>query len=176
MNDLDEIDKEFILLIMKGHSSSYRIWNFIGKNPDLNLKIKPMAYNNVNKRVLAIFKKGYLEEIKLDDKSNIHGRKDYKLSQKGMDFILLHMLTHPKDAKVTAEYINKFPKDKPLFDQLLINRVMSIMSAADQYLYPYGRTLKPSPDLRKFSIKKIPEKVQKTKLEHSKLQIENHIT
>jgi hypothetical protein len=49
---------------------------------------------------------------------------------KGMELVLIHMLTHYKEAKVVAEYMEKFKLDKKNFDHLLMNRVISIMNAA----------------------------------------------
>jgi len=107
---IDEIDKQFLLLFIKGSTSSYGIWNIISKNPDLN--IKPMAYNNINKRIVALYNKGYLEEIDLQDKFNIHGRKDYRVTIEGIEQVIPHILNLKKgnvftEIRTITEYLDK---------------------------------------------------------------------
>jgi hypothetical protein len=93
---------------MKNYTSSYQIWNFIEKNPGLN--IKPMAYNNVNKRILNLCKNGYLEEINLPNRVNMHGRKDYKVTSKGVEQLIPHIFMHTKeDHQTIIQYLHKFP-------------------------------------------------------------------
>src|SRR4051794_23207695 len=96
-DDLDLIDQEFMFLIVKGYSSSYQIWNYMKKNADKNPKdinnVKPMAYNNTNKRILILCGKGYLEETSQwnqQQQPNLHGRKDYRISMKGMEYLMTH--------------------------------------------------------------------------------------
>jgi hypothetical protein len=58
------------------------------QNPDK----KVMTYRNTNKRVTRLVKLGLLEEIKSDAYMvNIHGRKDFRVSKKGIKQLILYI-------------------------------------------------------------------------------------
>ena len=146
------MDMGFILLIMKGYTSSYQIWNYVSKNPNSN--IKSMAYNNVNKRILSLHKKGYLEEIKAEQ-YNLHGRKDYKVTIDSMEQLIPYLLLQSKmdDFKAIAEYVLKSGLDDQLFRSMLANKITDILIAADNYCrFVHVELQIPSKDIRQIKI------------------------
>jgi hypothetical protein len=131
-----------MLLIMKSYTSSYQIWNLIAKNPDLdpNLDVKLMAYNNVNKRILKLHQNGYLEIVKRQNKTNTHKRKDYGVTKKGIEQLIPYLLTHPKEAEIVTKYVNKLDTmKKHILGNLLIDKIVSTLDFANQYLGSIGR-------------------------------------
>jgi len=96
-----------MFLIMKDYTSAYEIWNYIGQHP--TLEIRPMAYFNTNKRILRLYKNGFLEVIKRSDKSDKHGRRDYKITPKGMNQLIPYVFLHPEETETIINYLHKFP-------------------------------------------------------------------
>lgn len=72
-----------------------------------------MAYNNVNKRIMNLVKDGLLEEVKIGE--SIHGRKDFKLTMKGLEQLMPHVTAHPESAKTIHAYMDRFKLDKQAF-------------------------------------------------------------
>lgn len=78
-----------------------------------------MAYNNVNKRVVDLHKKGYLELAEIDDGSpNIHSRRDYKLSVTGMNELIRYLISNYEylgskfEILSLIKYMDEFGLDK----------------------------------------------------------------
>jgi hypothetical protein len=110
-----------ILLITKGHTSSYSIWTAM--TAEAKRKSKPdkvIAYKNIHQRALNLLKHGYLEEIKFD-LINMHGRRDYKLTLKGMKQLVPHLKQHPDNVKHLIEYMDKIKFRKELFINVLVD-------------------------------------------------------
>ena len=78
--------------------------------------------------------------------------RDYKLSPKGMDFIIVHGLINPSDSKLVTEYLDRFPNDVSHLTHILILRMKSIIDVARSYQNYRGGELFISPSLDKVSI------------------------
>ena len=71
---------------------------------------KVMTYRNTNKRVIRLAKLELLEEIKPDSNTvNIHGRKDYKVTTKGLKHLIPNIMT-AEDARTITAYVDRFFK------------------------------------------------------------------
>jgi hypothetical protein len=128
--EIDSFDKELILLVTKGYSSSYSMWAFMKRN----FQGKVMAYINVNKRVTRLVKAGFLEEIRPGSYTvNIHGRKDYKVTVKGMVQLIPHILTHHDEVKGLDQYMDKIALDKIKFTLSLLEGLASAMESVNEY-------------------------------------------
>ena len=128
----------FILLIMKGYSSSYQIWNYISKNPKSN--IKSMAYNNVNKRILLLHKKGYLEEIRSEQYS-LHGRKDYRIKRHAIEPLISYLLFQSENFQIISEHISRSKLDREAFENRLNLKLLDILESGNSYYDSVGKTL-----------------------------------
>lgn len=91
-----------------------------------------MAYNNVNKRIVNLAKAGLLEETKIGE--SIHGRKDYKLTMKGLSELIPHILAHPEEVKNIVRYIDQFGLDKESFEEILLDKIGSSLTMLSLYL------------------------------------------
>lgn len=134
---LDTTDTEIILLVMKGRRSAYSVWTTMKKESrEKNLDIKVMTYRNINKRVIKLAKLGLIEEeTKLDVHAvNIHGRKDYKITTKGLECLIPHMMAYPEDVKNIIEHMDKFGVDKKVIGDLLKDRVRTTFESVNQFL------------------------------------------
>ena len=106
MEYIDWNDKMFLYDILEGYTSAYalnkkhKIEYEKGKlsDPYNAEQDKPLAYQNINKRFQKYHKLGILEEIKTVGNSK-HGRKDFKVSEKGLVFLIadgMHPDMHTK--------------------------------------------------------------------------------
>ena len=147
--DLDTSDREILLFITKGHTSSYSIWLAMKKtaaafkgNVGAESKIeskKVMTYRNNNKRVIRLAQLGLIEEIKPSPHTvNIHGRKDYKVTQKGMEQLASYFLTHPDDVKIMDEYMGRFRLNKQAFGEMFMSMVTSAMKSTNEIMENIG--------------------------------------
>jgi hypothetical protein len=126
--ELDSTYREIILLVTKGHTSSYSIWMAMTEEAKRSSKPKKViAYKNVHQRALTLLKHGYLEEIK-SDLINMHGRRDYKLTLKGLKQLVPFIKLHPDNVKHIVGYMDKIKFPKELFVNVLVDEV-SITSA-----------------------------------------------
>jgi hypothetical protein len=132
-----------MLLITKGTSSSYSIWSTMNKQ----LQGRGMAYININKRIRRLTKAGLLEETKIGE--SIHGRKDYKITMKGIEKLTPYILTHPEEVQNIIQYMDKFGQDKTAFGELLVFRIGFMLGVANVYLKSMG-----SPELTEIFSKK----------------------
>lgn len=134
---LDATDNEIILLVMKGRSSAYSVWTTMKKEArEKNLDRKVMTYRNINKRVIKLAKLGLIEEVTEPDVHavNIHGRKDYKITVKGLECLIPHMMAYPEDVKSIIKHMDKFGVDKKVIGDLLKDRVRAIFESVNQFL------------------------------------------
>lgn len=122
--ELDAFDTDMLVTIIKtgfryGSASSYSIWSYLKDEAiltgDLN---KFMAYKNVNKRIVKLLNHGLISQIN-KGKTNVHGRKDYKLTDIGLTYLVPYFLTHPKDVRILVYYMNNHKIDKNNFGRLL---------------------------------------------------------
>jgi hypothetical protein len=130
--DLDTSDREILLFVMKGCRSSYAIWSAMKKATEKKgLERKLMTYRNNNKRVIRLARLGLIEEMKPDMHTvNIHGRKDYKVTEKGMEQLAPYILTHPEDVKeFIQEYMYKNPSNKHKLGQILMDNFESALQS-----------------------------------------------
>jgi hypothetical protein len=131
----DTTDSEIILLIMKGKKSSYSVWAYMTKESKEGRRTKKvMTYRNINKRVIRLAKLGLIQEIKVDDPHsvNIHGRKDYKITLKGLECIIPQMIAYPEDIKTIIEYMDKFRVDKRSIGPVLAEKAASAFQSINQ--------------------------------------------
>ena len=120
---INEIDMELMLLVMRGYTSSYSLWNYAQENK--TEYIKPVAYKNVNQRFLRLARLGYIEEVKLGN--NPHRRIDYKLKIKGLEQLIPYLLTHPNEIENIVKYMDKFELDKELFGFQLVENTETML-------------------------------------------------
>jgi hypothetical protein len=135
------IDRDFLLLFIKGFTSSYAIWSHIKKEAKEkgadNTSLKVMAYNNVNVRVTNLLREGFLEEVKIG--GSIHGRKDFRLTNKGLEQLMPHVIAHPEDAKAVHAYMDRFNVDNQAFGKMLVGNVISNIDSENEYLVSMKR-------------------------------------
>jgi hypothetical protein len=138
LSDLDATDSEIILLVIKGRgsASAYAVWTSMKKEArEKNLDRKVMTYRNINKRVVKLAKLGLIEEIKPDIQTiNIHGRKDYRITVRGLESLIPHIMAYPKDVKTIIEHMDKFGLDKKVIGDLLSDRIHSTVESVNQFL------------------------------------------
>ena len=87
---LGSTERAFLLLILVGNSSAYKIFLHL-KNPKLTT-LKPMAYKNVHKRVKRLLSLGLIEELDEKFKRNAI---NYRLTSRGIFQYLLTGNTIP---------------------------------------------------------------------------------
>jgi hypothetical protein len=147
--DLDTTDKAIILLITRGYSSAYSIWARMkkyAKDKDIVIlmegedKGSVMTYKNINKRIIKLSKRGFLEEIKqaTPNVPNLHGRKDYKLTQEGALCLQDHIIANPDDIRDIVGYLIKNQMDMRDFTKLLMDRLTSTIHSAEVYRKTIG--------------------------------------
>lgn len=100
-----------------------------------------MAYININKRITELANMGLLEEIKPNVHTvNIHGRKDYKVTLKGLGRLMLQPILSPaEDVEVITTYMDRVGLDKRVFVNRLIDEIDSNLDFTNQYLQTIGQ-------------------------------------
>ncbi len=90
---------------------------------------KVMTYRNNNKRVIRLAELGLIDEIRsgAPNTVNLHGRKDYKVTRKGLEQLLPHVITHPDDVKGITEY-------NPAFGEMLVTKMTPMIKSTNGYL------------------------------------------
>lgn len=137
--ELDATDNEILLLVTKGRTSAYSVWAAMKKeikDEKRDAYRKVMTYRNINKRVIKHAKLGLIEEIKPDAHTiNIHGRKDYKVTTKGLKHLIPNIMT-AEDARTITTYVDRFfkPDEKRAFGVLLVSTVISKINSANEFL------------------------------------------
>ena len=99
---------------------------------DKNVK-KVLAYVNIHKRTINLSELGFIEEIK-SDLINMHSRRDYKVTLKGIEQLLPYFLVYPDEMKNMVQYMNKFKLDKKAFGNMLSNRAESMIKSMNLYI------------------------------------------
>lgn len=105
-------------MITKGCTSAYATWVKINEESGGDA----YSYKNIGKRFVRLAKHGLLEEIKLEGVENLHGRKDYKLTTKGLERLLPYLIEHPEEIQTVIAYIEKFALNKNVFGILLLEK------------------------------------------------------
>lgn len=107
-------DNEFLKMITKGHASAYTISAFMKEQQqeaatetDEKQKQKVISYKNVAERMLRLARDGLIEEAE----RSLHGRKDYKLTIKGIEQLIFSDVIHKEDVKTIADYMDKYYYD-----------------------------------------------------------------
>ena len=83
------------------------------------------SYKNIGKRFVRLAENSIIEETMLENVENLHGRKDYKVTMKGMEQLIPYIMTHPEDVRTINGYIKEFNLDKRLLLELLIDKFHS---------------------------------------------------
>ena len=135
---LDSVDIDVLAIAIEvsmryTSTSSYSIWSFMKveaiRTGDTS---RFMAYKNVNQRVVKLVNYGLLSKIKTAD-INIHGRKDYKLSDAGLTYLVPYFLAHPKKVKTLLRYMSEYELDIVRFGQLLRDGYTSAKETLNKY-------------------------------------------
>jgi hypothetical protein len=84
---------------------------------------------------------GLISRIKTD-KTNVRDRKDYKLNDVGLTYLVPYFLTHPTDIKVLVYYMNYYEMDKINFGRLLRKEYTLAAKALNAY-EKYSKSLDP---------------------------------
>ena len=138
---VDNTDQDILrIMVTKGSTSAYTTWlkiNEVGDNA--------FSYKNIGKRFVRLAGHGIIEEIKLENVENLHGRKDYRLTMKGLEYLIPYFLNHPENIQSIIEYINKFKVDKYHFAALLREGYVNAIETLNEYhkhtnalYYPFG--------------------------------------
>jgi hypothetical protein len=146
--ELDSVDVEILVRITKGYSSPssgsgssgsspYSVWASMkkdAKTKSLDTTKKIMTYKNINKRVVKLANLGVIEEIKPDAYTvNLHGRKDYKLTIKGLPYLVHHVIVFPQDLESIKEHLDKIGLDRKILAKLLTDYSNAAIYTADKY-------------------------------------------
>jgi hypothetical protein len=149
--DLDTTDKGIISLITKGYSSAYSMWVTMkeyAKKEDIVILMEEealeeeekekkkyvMTYKNINKRVIKLSRRGLIKEIKPSPYTvNLHGRKDYKLTMKGVLCLQDDIIAHPENIKDIIRYMKENQMDIREFTKLLNDRLTSTVTSTNLY-------------------------------------------
>ena len=133
LSDSDSTDKNIILLITKGYTSSYAIWAFMKKEAkEIGHGRRVMTYKNINTRVIKLFNAGFIEEVEQTGRPP-HGRIDYKVSMKGLEELIPDVLVHPEELKSVIEYMDKFGLDIVSFGLLLLKKYTRMTELVHEY-------------------------------------------
>jgi hypothetical protein len=124
---VDDTNRDIILFVTKGHSSPYSIWSGLNKQA----QGKGMAYINIKKRVLRLAEAGLLERAAsltgANNNASVRDRKDYKVTRKGLEQLVSHVILHPEDVKDITEY-------NPTFGEMLITKMTPMINSTDECL------------------------------------------
>lgn len=132
LTELDATDREIMLFVTRGYSSSYSIWSAMKKEAGENRTGKVMTYRNTNKRVVRLSNLRLLEEIKPRVYS-VHGKKDYRLTMKGLEELIPHILTHPKGVQNVVQYMDKFGLSKYHFWDLIFRKIYLAVNSTNEF-------------------------------------------
>lgn len=125
------VDRKIIFQITQGNSSTYAVWVAMERESRMNQDEKRvMAYKNVHAHAINLAKEGYLEEVKVEG-SNMHGRRDYKVTTKGIEQLIIHCISHPKDIKSIDVYMDKMKLDIRPFTLALMEALGSLSYAVN---------------------------------------------
>jgi hypothetical protein len=111
------------------HLSAYRIFSNLKSN-----RFMKMAYKNVNKRVNALLLSGLIQETEIDDETNTHNAKYYKLTEYGIYQLFLNRLY---SINVNQSDVRK--GKVPSSSALIFFRNYSNSKLFEIFIYPYIR-------------------------------------
>ncbi|MPZ06624.1 MAG: hypothetical protein GEU26_09450 [Nitrososphaeraceae archaeon] len=132
---------------------------------------KVMAYININKRVTELTKMEFLEELKPDlNTVNIHGRRDYKITMKGLEQLIPRLLEHPEEIENIIRYMGKFGLDKEKFLDSLFYRLLATVSTLQEYMKRYSFEITIAKDGSELEQKKSGLKEILLRMENEKLR------
>jgi hypothetical protein len=145
--ELDAFDMDMLVTIVMvgfryGSTSSYTIWSYMKdeaiRTGDHN---KFMAYKNINKRIIRFLNHGLISQINTNS-PNVHGRKEYVLTDVGLAKLVPYFLAHPVEVKLLVYYLNYNSIDKKHFGRLLRKGYASAAEALNAY-DKYSKSLDP---------------------------------
>ncbi|MGH9988710.1 MAG: hypothetical protein ACRD8W_32670 [Nitrososphaeraceae archaeon] len=114
-------DIEFLKMITKGHASAYTISAFMKKQAETEEKQPIISYSNIAERMLRLFRDGLIEEVQIDGKRSIHGRKDYRLTSVGIRALMTNIdALNEDDIKPIMDYFSKAYGDDREFGEILV--------------------------------------------------------
>lgn len=120
-------------------TSAYATWLIMNEESGENA----FSYKNIGKRFVRLAKHKILEEVKLEGVENLHGRKDYRLTNNGLAYLLPYILIHPEEVQSIVRYMDKFGVDKKGFGETLLRTLLLIAETIKEYQkftnIPYGR-------------------------------------
>jgi hypothetical protein len=101
-------DIDFLKMITYGHASAYKIHAYLEKLAEVDENQPIISYSNIAERLLRLARDGLIEETVIEGKRSVHGRKDYKITSKGIhalmpDTEIISML----DLKALVGYLSK---------------------------------------------------------------------
>ncbi|MGH9978763.1 MAG: hypothetical protein ACRD8Z_23460, partial [Nitrososphaeraceae archaeon] len=147
---------------------------------------KVLAYKNIYKRILNLAQLGFIEEFEL---VHMHGRRDFKVITKKIDYLIPYILAESSidDFKALSKYISQAKLDREAFDRELGPRILGILERANAYYESVGRILHlPSEYIPNIKIEKFKQKQQQqpyewkddkfTKITHSTAPSKDHQT
>lgn len=132
-SELTDNEIEYLQLIMKGYTSSYSIWSYLKQKAEKDPKMTGISYKNVNKRFIKLIKIKAIEEIQLPGTSNIHGRKDFRVSLVGLELLIPYFLDHLKEIESVVSYMDKFGLDKNFFGASLLEKFTNMTELLNMY-------------------------------------------
>jgi hypothetical protein len=120
-------DIEFLKMITKGAASAYTIHKFIENQQatesenDNDNKLPVITYKNIAERMLRLARDGLIQETDLDKRSSVFGRKDYRLTSKGIRALMTNINElNKKDIKPIMNYLGKAYGDDREFGEIVV--------------------------------------------------------
>jgi len=134
-SELTDNEIEYLQLIMKGYTSSYSIWSYLKQKAEKDPKLTGISYKNVNKRFIKLIKIKAIEEIQIPGTSNIHGRKDFRVSLTGLELLIPYFKKYPKEIQNIVMYMDKIGLDKNLFGLSILEGFTNNTKLLNTYQY-----------------------------------------
>lgn len=133
--EIDSVDREILLLIIKGCSSAYSVQSAMKKEvrEKGQDEKRVMSYVNINKKISELVRMGLLEELKPSPYSvNVHGRKDYSITKDGIQ----HLIPRNKDdVRIILGYVNEhYPDYRFMLGYYLVDRFVNSCLILNEYL------------------------------------------
>jgi hypothetical protein len=116
-------------MVTKWSSSAYTTWLKMNEEYGENA----FSYKNIGKRFVRLAQNNIIEEVKLETVENLHGRKDYKVTVKGLEQLIPYLVSRPEEVQNIVQYMDKFSLDKKRLWNLLVSRLISITEIINDY-------------------------------------------
>ena len=94
---------------------------------------KVLAYVNIHKRTINLAKLGFLEEIK-SDSINIHSRRDFKVTERGLEQLVPYFRSHPENYKELLHYMEQIKLDVNIIIKLMMDDAAMSMNSTNVLL------------------------------------------